>query len=200
MAPPAMRKAARRTASFFMLFFPGIEKSAKQIYRARPDQVPIFLGDADVERVVAGIPKADSPPQLHPCRRIFVGKPVQPHPATDAAARVEHDVLAPDVCNAHFRFHRSGGYRERAGIRIAEDDVGTAEAAGRKGSPLELIRSRALDFLVEVPHVDRRHALERVAAKLRPSVPDRLSPASSVFRAFPDEPDAPAEFLRLERA
>src|SRR5713226_414879 len=168
---------------FSSWFFPGTEKSAKQIYRARPDQVPIFLGDADVERVVAGIPKADSAPQLHPCRRIFVGKPVQPHAAPDAAARVEHDVLAPEVRNPHFRFYRSGGYRKRAGFRIAEDDVGAAEAAGRKRGPLELIRSCAVDFLVEVPQVDRRHALERVAAKLRPSVPDRLSPASAVFRA-----------------
>src|SRR5229473_7142344 len=116
MAPPAMRKAARRTASFFMLFFPGIEKSAKQIYRARPDQVAVFLGDADVERVVAGIPDADSAPQLHPRGGIFIGKPVQPYPAPDAAARVEHDVLAPDVRNAHLRFHQSGGYGERAGL------------------------------------------------------------------------------------
>src|SRR5256885_15664529 len=82
---------------------------------------------------------------------------------------------------------------------MARKDAGSAETAGRKGGPLELIRSHAVDLLVEVPHVDRRHALERVAAKLRPAVPDRLPPASPVFRAFPDEPDAPPKFLRLER-
>src|SRR5207245_532929 len=67
----------------------------------------------------------------------------------------------------------------KAEVRIA--DIGREDIVlGSGGGPLELIRRRAVDFLVEVPHVDRRHALERVAAKLRPSVPNRLSPASAV--------------------
>src|SRR5256714_15603184 len=101
MAPLAMTEATRSTASFSMLLLLRVEQSAKHVDRARPDQVPVFLGDADVERVVADVLEPDSAPQLHPCGGIFVAKPVQPHPAPRAPARAGHDLLRPRLRDPH---------------------------------------------------------------------------------------------------
>jgi len=63
---------------------------------------------------------------------------------------------------------------------------------GERG-PLERIRRHAFDLLVQVPQVDRQHALEGIAAQPGPAVPDRLPSAPAVFGALPDQADAPAK-------
>src|SRR5579875_866741 len=169
----------------------------EQVDRAGPRDVAVFRRNAHVERVVTGAAQRYRAPEPYLAVRILLGQ-AEDADAAPQAARVEDDVVQPDLPDGDRALHERGLDVERPALRVAEPCIEAAVAAGGQGLPLEKRGRRRDDALVEIVEIDRRDALDRVAAQYGLPVPNRLAPASAIFGAFPHHANALAERVAHE--
>src|SRR5262249_22804433 len=99
--------------------------------------------------------------------------------------------------NVDLAFYQSCVELQPSQPAIRQPRVEAAEPAGGQRFPSEAPRSGLGQSLVKVPQIDRGNAFELIASQSAAAVPDCLAYAATIFRAFPDDPDAPTERRRI---
>ena len=156
--------------------------------------MPVFLGYAHEQRVVATVFEIDRPFEAHGAVRIVLRKPEHPHAAAEASG-IGHMIVVPDIAQGQIELHQRRIELQFAAVRVRDPGVESPQISGRQGTPPERVVADPVDGLVPVEEIDRAMPFDPCAFEGRRSIPDDLPETTPILRPLPDNPDTVTEFV-----
>ena len=108
----------------------------KDIDRAGPHAVPVFLGQADVQCVVSFLVQPDFASEMHGLIGVLIGHAERADTAAYAAS-FEHKVFPANIRNTNLHLDQGSIDLKQAGIGILQPCVEPSKATGGERLPLK---------------------------------------------------------------